>query len=216
MTLPVDPGQRDDHYRDGPTPEWADNEPHRPPSMDGRGARGTGGFGPGGGGGGGRMGGGGNPFVMKLMDDRLGPWGDQEPGEVALWPAPWIPTSRGAIRYDLVRSFHVDAYEDGEKVMYLVELQLDDGGTETVRGPFTDAETLAAWVDAAFPGASFADSFPSVLGSTTGPGAGASQPAAGSPPAPVEGAASVRAALHWPVARPPSGQPSLPWGAGPR
>jgi hypothetical protein len=220
MTLPTKPGERDDHANDPPD-TGGDAAPRRNPiERAARKGASAGGmrFTPGGAA---VARGGGQPFVLKLFEND-----EDRDGVEALWPAPWIPTEEGAVRTDLIASVHVKAYFDGVKTLYNVELTLMDGAQATVRGAFSDSGELAAWVDAAFPGAGFLESFPKSLEAASD---GSEQDEvvrdAQAQHADDElGFALLRPRRQdgppWPIGRPPRTPtfpgPRLPWGSGPR
>lgn len=163
MSLPANPGQRDDHYR-------------RPPSLRNQlvekiveevtgavdsavGGRGgfMGGATSGAAGAGFSRGGGGGPFQMKLWA------GHGADIDRVVEPAPWLPTSVGAVRASSVESFTVESYDDSKKMIYAVQLRLHSGEVVGLRDVFVDDLSLAVWVDTAFPGAAFLTAWPDAL-----------------------------------------------------
>jgi hypothetical protein len=172
MTLPPDPGQRDDHYRDtdrggsrGPRPS--------PPPQGGVGLR------PGGAtqGWGGTFGGrgGGGPFTQKLYDEDaagdIGSEGDAPADELNasdwLMPAQFLPTHDGGLRAAEVQSFRVEVtkgeFKGGSDRAYTVTVTVAHGEEVGLRPMFLDREELCRWLDLVFPGSAFTTAPPRLL-----------------------------------------------------
>lgn len=171
MTLPIDPGQRDDHYRD---PDPAGSKGPRPKSPPQGGVE----LRPGGAtqGWGGSFGGRGptGPFTQKLVGDLGDTYAPVEGDGVdeldeSSWfqPAAFLPTHQGGLRADAVQTYRVEVtagqYKGGQDRAYTVTVTVADGEEVALRPLFLDRDELCRWLDLVFPGSAFTTSPPRFL-----------------------------------------------------